>query len=156
MAKSTEVILRAEIDNLGHAGEVVDVAPGYARNYLIPRGLAYVATEANKHRVAQEKEKYQEKLAQQRVAAERQATELEDRTFVFRRMAGEEEQLYGSVSSSDIAERLGEEGHEIEVQQVGIDQPIKALGEFEIAIRLHPEVTTMIRVKVEREEHEPA
>lgn len=152
MARNTEVILRAEVDNLGHAGDVVEVAPGYARNYLLPRGLAYVATEANKHRVEQEKEKYEERLREQKVAAERIAGELEQTELAFERMAGEEDQLYGSVSSADIADRLEEEGFEIESEQVGLDQPIKALGEFTVPIRLHPEVSIEIQVKVEREQ----
>lgn len=151
MAKNTEVILRAEVEDLGHAGDVVEVAPGYARNYLLPRGLAYLATEANKHRVAQEKKKYREQLARERVEAERLAAALEGRELVFQRMAGEEDQLYGSVSVADVAERLEEEGFPIERQQVRLDQPIKSLGEHEIPIRLHPEVVVQVKAIVERE-----
>lgn len=152
MANNTEVILRAEVENLGHAGDVVDVAPGYARNFLIPRGLAYVATEANKHRVSQEKKKYQEKLAEQKIAAEKIATKLEGKELTFVRMAGEEDQLYGSVSSTDIADALAESGFEIDRRDVGLDEPFKALGEFEVQIRLHPEVSVPIQVIIEREE----
>jgi large subunit ribosomal protein L9 len=152
MAKNTEVILRAEIENLGHAGDVVEVAPGYARNYLLPRGLAYVATDANKHRVAQEKKKYEEKLQQEQTEAETLAARLEGLVLEFREMAGEEDQLYGSVSLADVADRLEALGFEIERAQVKLDQPIKSLGEFEVPIRLHPRVTQTILARVERAE----
>ena len=152
MAKNTEVILRAEIENLGQAGDLVEVAPGYARNYLLPRGLAYVATDANKHRVAQEKKKYEEKLEQQQAEAEALAARLEGLVLEFREMAGEEDQLYGSVSVADIADRLEALGFEIDRTQVRLDQPIKALGEFEVPLRLHPRVTQAIIARVERAE----
>lgn len=151
MAKNTEVILRAEIDELGHAGDVVEVAPGYARNYLIPRGLAYPATESNKHRIEQEKKKYQERLRHEKGHAEEIAAALAGTTLDFRMMAGEEDQLYGSVSVGDITDRLEALGHAIERTQVKLDQPIKRLGQHEVPIRLHPEVTATIQVKVERE-----
>lgn len=152
MAKNTEVILRAEVEDLGHAGEVVEVAPGYARNYLIPRGLAYVANEANKHRIQQEKKRYEERLERDRVSASAKAEEIAGLELVFEAMAGDEDQLYGSVSIVDIAGRLNDEGFNIERTQVKLDHPIKALGEYEVPIRLHPEVTATIRVTVEREE----
>ena len=152
MPKNTEVILRAEVEDLGHAGDLVEVAPGYARNYLLPRGLAYVATEANKHRVVQEKKKYEEKLQRERVDAEALAARLEGIVLEFRENAGEEDQLYGSVTIADIAERLEGLGFEIERTRIKLDQPIKSLGEFEIPVRLHPQVTQPITVRVEREE----
>ena len=152
MAKNTEVILRAEVDDLGHAGDLVEVAPGYARNYLLPRGLAYVATDANKQRVVQEKKKYEAKLEQERAVAEALAARMEGLVLEFRAMAGEEDQLYGSVSIADIADRLEALGFEIERSQIKLDQPIKALGEFEVPLRLHPQVIRPISVKVEREQ----
>jgi large subunit ribosomal protein L9 len=152
MAKNTEVILRAEVDDLGHAGDLVEVAPGYARNYLLPRGLAYVASDANKQRVAQEKKKYEAKLEQERAEAEALAGRLEGLVLDFRAMAGEEDQLYGSVSVADIADRLEALGFEIERAKIKLDQPIKSLGEFEVPLRLHPQVVQPISVKVEREE----
>lgn len=152
MAKNTEVILRAEIENLGQAGDIVEVAPGYARNYLLPRGLAYVATDANKHRVTQEKKKYEEKLEQQQAEAEALAARLEGLVLEFRQMAGEEDQLYGSVSVADVADRLEALGFEIDRAQVRLDQPIKSLGEFEVPLRLHPRVTQTIVARVERAE----
>ena len=152
MARNTEVILRQEVPNLGHAGDVVEVAPGYARNFLLPRGLAYRATEANKHRVEQEKEKYMEKLERQKVEAESRAESMAGLEMTFEEYAGEEEQLYGSVSSADIADRLGELGYDVEGRQVELDEPIKSLGEFDVSIRLHPEVTTEVRVIVAEKE----
>jgi large subunit ribosomal protein L9 len=152
MAKRAEVILRAEVEDLGHAGDLVEVAPGYARNYLLPRGLAYVATEANKHRVAQEKKKYEEKLEQERAEATALAARLEGLVLEFRAMAAEEDQLYGSISVADISDRLEQLGFDIERSRVKLDQPIKTLGEFEVPLRLHPHVTQPIGVRVEREE----
>lgn len=152
MAKRSEVILRAEVEDLGHAGDVVEVAPGYARNYLLPRGLAYLATEANKQRVAREKKRYEEKLEQERAEALALATKLEGIVLEFRAMAGEEGQLYGSVSVADIADRLEVLGFEVDRSQIKLDQPIKALGEYEVPLRLHPRVTQPIGVRVEREE----
>jgi large subunit ribosomal protein L9 len=152
MAKNTEVILRAEVDELGHAGDLVEVAPGYARNYLLPRGLAYVATESNKHRVVQEKKKYEAKLEQERAEAEALSARMEGLVLEFRAMAGEEDQLYGSVSIADIADRLEALDFAIERSQVKLDQPIKSLGEFEVPLRLHPQVVRPITVKVEREQ----
>ncbi|HUP01329.1 MAG TPA: 50S ribosomal protein L9 [Gemmatimonadota bacterium] len=151
MAKNTQVILRAEVEDLGHAGDVVDVAPGYARNYLLPRGLAYVANEVNVHRVAQEKRKYQEKLQHEKVQAEEKAVTLAGVELAFRMMAAEEGQLYGSVSAADIADRLAGAGFEVGRQQIKLDPPIKALGEYEVPIRLHPEVIARIQVRIERE-----
>lgn len=152
MPKNTEVILRAEVEDLGHAGDLVEVAPGYARNYLLPRGLAYVATEANKHRVVQEKKKYDERLQRERVDAEALAARLEGIVLEFRENAGEEDQLYGSVTIADIADRLEGQGFEIERTRIKLDQPIKSLGEFEVPLRLHPQVSQSITVRVEREE----
>jgi len=118
----------------------------------LPRGLAYVATESNKHRVAQEKKKYEEKLEREMAAAEALAGRLEGLVLEYRENAGEEDQLYGSVSIADIADRLEALGFEIERSQVKLDQPIKSLGEFEVPLRLHPRVTQSISVRVEREE----
>lgn len=152
MAKNTEVILRAEVEDLGHAGDVLEVAPGYARNYLFPRGLAYPATEANKHRVEQEKKRYRERLEEERVVAERLAEAMAGIEIEFQELAGEEDQLYGSVSAADIADRLAEKGFEIERSRIKLDPPIKRLGEYDVPVRLHPEVTVQIHAVVTRSE----
>jgi large subunit ribosomal protein L9 len=150
MTRNSEVILRAEVENLGHAGDVVEVAPGYARNYLFPRGLAYPASAANVHRVEQEKRKYHEKLAQEKVVAERLAESMAGITLEFQELAGEEDQLYGSVSSADIAEGLEAKGFRIQRTQIKLDPPIKRLGEYDVPIRLHPEVTVQVHIVVTR------
>lgn len=151
MAKRTEVILRAEVIDLGRTGDVLDVAPGYARNYLIPRGLALPATEANKRRIDQERSKLEVRMREEKERAEAAAARLAGTEMVFRMMAGEEDQLYGSVSVGDIADRLEEMGHAVDRSQVRLDQPIKRLGETEVPIRFHAEVTATVLVKVERE-----
>jgi len=152
MAKNTSVILRAEVEDLGHAGDVVDVAPGFARNFLFPRGLAYAATQANVHRVEQEKKKYRERLATEKVQAEALAATMEGITLEFTELAGEEEQLYGSVSVGDLADALEKKGFTLERSQVKLDAPIKKLGEYDVPVRLHPEVTVQIHVMVRASE----
>jgi large subunit ribosomal protein L9 len=152
MAKNAEVILRAEVENLGHAGDRVEVAPGYARNYLFPRGLAYPATDSNVHRVEQEKKRYRERLANEKVAAEKQAESMAGIVLEFRELAGEEDQLYGSVSLADLATALEAKGHTVERSQIKLDPPIKKLGEYDVPIRLHPEVTVQIHVTVLKSE----
>ena len=152
MSKSTEVVLRAEVENLGHAGDVVEVAPGYARNYLLPQRLAYIATAANKRRIEQERKKYEQKLSEERVKAEGVALTMTGLALEFQMMAGDEDQLYGSVSTADIAERLVERGFAAARGQVRLDDPIKTLGEYEVPIRLHPEVSVPIKVLVTRDQ----
>ena len=152
MAKNTEVILRAEVENLGHAGDVVEVTPGYARNFLFPRGLAYPATDSNVHRVDQEKKKYVERLAQEKVTAERLAESMAGIVLEFRELAGEEDQLYGSVSVADLAEAVEAKGFTVERGQIKLDAPIKQLGEYDVPIRLHPEVVVQIHVTVLKSE----
>lgn len=152
MSKNTEVVLRAEVENLGHAGDVVEVAPGYARNYLLPQRLAYVATGANKRRIEQERRRYEQELGEERVKAEEVATTMSGLVLEFQMMAGDEDQLYGSVSTADIAERLVERGFAAARGHVRLDDPIKTLGEYEVPIRLHPEVSVPIRVRVTRDQ----
>ena len=106
MSKSTELILRAEVENLGHIGDLVEVKSGYARNYLLPKGLAYVATDANKRLIEQEREKYELKLSEEKRLAESLARSMAGLELEFSMMAGDEDQLYGSVSVADIGERL--------------------------------------------------
>jgi len=152
MSKNTEVVLRAEVENVGHAGDVVEVAPGYARNYLLPQRLAYVATAANKRRIEQEHKQYEQKLRVERVGAEEVASTMAGLVLEFQMMAGDEDQLYGSVSTADIADRLAERGFAAARGQVRLDNPIKTLGEYEVPIRLHPEVSVPIQVLVTRDQ----
>lgn len=151
MARNTEVILRAEVEDLGRAGDVVEVAPGYARNYLLPRGLAYVATESNKQRIEQEKKRTLEQERETQAQAEALAAAMAGLELTFAENAGDEDQLYGSVSAADIAERISGRGFAVERGQVRLEQPIKALGSYDVPIRLHPEVVVTVLVQVVRE-----
>lgn len=151
-----EVILREEIDNLGIRGDVVKVAPGYARNYLIPRKLAVLATSANKKIVAQEREAWLRREAVLKVQAEELAALLGKVTLSFEQKAGDTDQLFGSVTSKDIADALQQAGFTIDRKKILLAQPIKHLGEHTVGVKLHREVTVQVPVKVLREGGEPA
>lgn len=151
MSKTTELILRAEVENLGHVGDIVEVKPGYARNYLLPQGLAYVATEANKRLIEQERENYELQLREEKGRAEAVAASMANVELEFSMMAGDEDQLYGSVSVADIGERLNASGFDIATSQVRLDAPIKMLGEYDVMIHLHPEVDAPVKIRVVRE-----
>lgn len=151
MSKTTELILRAEVENLGHVGDIVEVKPGYARNYLLPQGLAYVATESNKRLIEQERENYELQLREEKGRAEAVAASMANLELEFSMMAGDEDQLYGSVSVADIGERLNASGFDIATSQVRLDAPIKMLGEYDVMIHLHPEVDAPVKIRVVRE-----
>jgi len=143
-----ELILRESIDHLGRRGDVVKVAGGYARNYLLPRKLALPVTEANRRQVDRERV-----IAEQREADERQAAQaLADRVAAVEceiaRRVGENDTLYGSVTNADIAEQLAVNMLEIDKRQVQLDEPIKQLGDFTVAVKIHRDVTTNVRVRV--------
>jgi large subunit ribosomal protein L9 len=143
-----QVILRERLNNLGGAGDIVDVKPGYARNYLIPQGLAYEATPVNVRRIEREKELAAHKAAETLEAARAQAKALEGVSLTFHARAGEEGRLFGSITTADIAEQLSAQGHEIDRRQIDLEEPIKALGVFGVPIRLHSEVRPEIKVWV--------
>lgn len=147
-----EVILRDSIPNVGRVGEVVQVKDGYARNYLLPRGLAYPATEAYKRRIAGEAKRRIAQLAEQRSGAEAVAADLASIELHFTAKAGEGDRLFGSITSADIANRLHEKGYEIDKRTIEIPEPIKMIGVYQVPIRLHPEVQAEIRVWVVKEE----
>jgi large subunit ribosomal protein L9 len=143
-----EVILREHVDNLGRRGEIVKVADGYARNYLLPRKLALLATEGNKKQVERERAKFEVKeLEEQKVAqavAERMATvEIE-----IGRKVGETEALYGSVTSSDVADALAAKGFELDRRKIQLPDAIKRLGEYTVPVKLHRDVTVQLKVRV--------
>ena len=143
-----EIILRQSIENLGKPGDIVKVSPGYARNYLLPRGLAYEATPGNRKRIAMEKERL-EAAEQERIkAAQALAERLEAVQLTFSARVGEEEKLFGSVTTSDIAHQLEAQGFDIEKKQIDLHEPIKSLGVYKIPIRLHAEVKPEIKVWV--------
>ena len=143
-----EVILRNAIDKLGHPGDVVTVSAGYARNYLVPRGFAFPATEGNKKRIAQEKSRLEAAENERRQAAEVIAEKLGEVSVTFAARVGEEGKLFGSVTTSDIAHQLEAQGYKVEKRQIELNEPIKALGVYRVGIRLHADVKPEIKVWV--------
>jgi large subunit ribosomal protein L9 len=143
-----EVILRQAVENLGHPGDVVTVSNGYARNYLLPRGVAFQATEGNKKRISLEKARLEAAEGQRRSSAEDIAKKLEEVSITFAARVGEEGKLFGSVTTQDIADQLAAQGYTIEKRQVDLHEPIKALGVYRIPIKLHADVKPEIKVWV--------
>lgn len=143
-----EVILREDIKTLGRAGEMVRVKPGYARNYLLPQGLAYEATEGNKKRIAAETRVRAARNQAERSEAERLAATLGEVTLTLSGKAGEEGKLFGSITSQDIADALGRQGHPVDRRRIELEHPIKTTGSQTVTVRLHPEVHAEIRVTV--------
>jgi large subunit ribosomal protein L9 len=143
-----EVILREDIKTLGRAGEMVRVKPGYARNYLLPQGLAYEATEGNKKRIAAETRVRSARNQAERTEAERFAATLGEVTLTLSGKAGEEGKLFGSITSQDIADALARQGHTVDRRRIELEHPIKSTGAHTVAVRLHPEVNAELRVSV--------
>jgi large subunit ribosomal protein L9 len=143
-----EVILREHVDNLGRRGEIVKVADGYARNYLLPRKLALVATEGNKKQIERERVKYEAKEAEEQKVAGAAAERLGAVEIEIARRVGETEALYGSVTTGDIAEALAAKGFDVDRRKLQLQEPIKKLGEYSIPVKLHRDVTTTIKVRV--------
>jgi large subunit ribosomal protein L9 len=143
-----EVILRQHVDHLGRRGEIVKVADGYARNYLLPRKLALVATEGNKKQVERERAKFDAREAEDRDAAQRVAERLGGLELTLARRVGETEALYGSVTSADIAEALAAKGFEIDRRKLQLDEAIKRIGDFDISVKLHRDVAATLKVHV--------
>lgn len=143
-----EVILRQAVDNLGHPGDVVTVSPGFARNYLLPRGIAYAATEGNKKRIGQDKARLVAAESERRDSAAEIAKKLEEVSITFSARVGEEGKLFGSVTAADIAEQLEARGFAVEKRQIDLHEPIKALGVYRVPIRLHADVHPEVKVWV--------
>ena len=144
-----EVILRNAIENVGKPGDIVKVSNGYARNYLIPRGLAYEATDGNRKRIAAERAPLEAAESERRDAAQTVADRLAQVSLTFSARVGDEEKLFGSVTAADIAQQLHSQGFpEIEKRQIELHEPIKALGVYRVPIRLHAEVKPDIKVWV--------
>jgi large subunit ribosomal protein L9 len=146
-----EVILRETIDTLGRAGQVVKVANGYARNYLLPRKLAYVATPGNLKVIEFERQSLIRKEAKQSDEAVKLKEMIEKVELVIRRKVGDQDNLFGSVTNSDVADELEKKGFTIEKRKIHMDDHIKKLGDFEIPIRLFKDVNATIKLKVEAE-----
>ncbi len=144
----TKILLRQDVDDLGARGEIVRVRSGYARNYLLPRKLAVEATANNVKQIEQERAALLKKEANERTTAQGQAEQLNKLVLEFKRKAGEQGALYGSVTSMDIAEALKERGYEIDRHRLHLREPLKRLGEFTVPLRLHREVSIDLQVKI--------
>jgi large subunit ribosomal protein L9 len=147
-----QVILRERIEHLGAAGDVVDVKPGYGRNYLIPRGLAYEATQANVRRIEAEKAAGARRDQATLAEAQERAKAIEGVSLTFHARAGQEGKLFGSITSADIAEKLAEQGITIDRRSIELEEPIKALGVTSVPVRLHTQVHPEIKVWVIQED----
>lgn len=147
-----EVILKEDVNNLGHRGDVVKVAAGYGRNYLLPQNLAMEANAANKAVIEQMKNAAVRRSAKEKTEAESLVAQLDAIALTFARKTGENDHLFGSVTSSDIAQQLEEKGFTIDRRKIHLDEPLKSLGDFLVPVRLHREVTAHIKVVVQAEE----
>ena len=152
------LILREEIDNLGRRGDIVNVARGYARNFLLPKRLAMEINDDNLRLIEKEKKIYMAKLAEEKIGAEKHAASFAAVKLTFKRKVhGEGAELYGSVSPTDIAEALQQKGLDVEKRKIALNHPVKSLGDYTVSIKLHPEVTASFPITVEREDEvEPA
>lgn len=146
-----EVILREDIKTLGKAGDLVKVKPGYARNFLLPKGLAYEATEGNKKRIAAETKARGVRVAAEKAEAEQQAAKLAGVHLTLARKAGEGDRLFGSITAQDVADALAAKGQAVDKRKIELEHPIKTVGDHTVAIRLHHEVTAEIRLTVQAE-----
>jgi len=146
-----QVILQEDIEKLGVRGEVVNVAEGYARNYLLPRRLALEASTGNLKRLEKIRTTLAKRTATERAGAEKQAELLKDVTLAFSRKAGENDQLFGSVTTGDIAEALAAQGFEVDKRRIDLAEPIKVVGQYEVTAKLAHGVTTTFKVNVSRQ-----
>jgi len=147
-----EVILREDIDKLGTRGQMVKVAPGYARNFLLPRKLAVAANESNKKIVEQERQAHLRRDAKVQTEAQDLAKLMSAVDVTIKQKAGENDHLFGSVTSADIAAALEKQGYTIDRKKINLDEPIKALGDYKVPVRLHRDVTVEIPVHVVKED----
>jgi large subunit ribosomal protein L9 len=146
-----EIILREHVDHLGERGEIVKVADGYARNYLLPRKLALPATEGNKRHVERERKIVEARELEQRGVAEALGARLAAVEIEIARRVGDTDQLYGSVTSSDIADFLNGKGFEVDRRKLILLEPIKAIGDYDVPLKLHREVSVALKVRVVKE-----
>jgi large subunit ribosomal protein L9 len=143
-----EIILREHIDNLGRRGEVVKVANGYARNYLLPRKMALLATEGNKKQIERERAKFEAKESEERQVLETLAEKLNAVEIVIARRVGDTEALYGSVTAADISDALKDKGFDIDKRKIQLADPLKKVGELTVPLKLNRDVTAHIKVSV--------
>ena len=149
-----KLILKKAVEHLGEAGDIVNVKPGFGRNYLLPQGLAYAASEANMRRIEAEQSRAADRAKRDYLEAKRRAAQLEGVVLEFKANAGEEGKLFGSITNADIAERLAASGLDFEVdrRKIQLDEPIKSVGVFNVALRLHSEVDAIVEVRVDPEQ----
>jgi large subunit ribosomal protein L9 len=147
-----KVILVKDVEKLGEIGDIVDVADGYGRNFLIPQGLAMAATAKNARQLQHEQQLREHRIAQAKKVAEAFAGTLQGVSCQFIRKAGDEGKLFGSVTAMDIADQLKAAGHEVDRRSIQLEQPIKSLGEFTVPIRIRTDVSAMLKVTVAAEE----
>ena len=143
-----EVILREHVESLGRRGDVVKVAEGYARNYLLPRKLALPVTDHNKRQIDRERKAAEARDMEEKSAAEAIAVRLTQLEVEIRRRVGENDTLYGSVTSADISQALKDKGFEVDKRKIVLPEPLKALGENSVPVKIHRDVTAQVRVKV--------
>lgn len=148
---TTTILLREDIDTLGGRGEIVKVSAGYARNYLLPQGLATLATKGNVKQIEQEREALLKKAAGEKATAEAQKEQMSSLSLVFERRAGEGGTLFGSVTSIDITTALNEKGYEIDRKKIILRDPIKETGDYTVNVKLHREVVLALPVTVKAE-----
>ena len=151
-----EVILREHVDNLGRRGEVVKVADGYARNYLLPRKLALLATEGNKQQIERERAKFEAREAEEKKVVDAVAERLATVEVVIARKVGDTEALYGSVTAADIVQALATKGFDVDKRKVQLGEPLKKVGDVTVPVKLHREVTVPLKVRVVAEGKEDA
>jgi len=143
-----EVILREDVQSLGKAGQLVKVKPGYARNFLLPRGLAFEATPGNKKRIEAEAKARDTKANAEKAASEQLAARLGSITLAMRGKAGEEGKLFGSITAQDIAEALAAEGFSVDKRKLELEHPIKTVGFHSVTVRLQPDVHAEVRISI--------
>ncbi len=151
---TTTILLREDIDTLGGRGEIVKVKAGFARNYLLPQGLATLATKGNVRQIEKERESLLKKASAEKATAELQADQMKDILLTFERKAGETGQLFGSVTSMDIADALKAKGYETDRRKIVLKDPIKETGDYTVGVKLHRDVTLQIPVTVRAEGEE--
>jgi large subunit ribosomal protein L9 len=147
-----QIILQEDVEKLGTRGQLVEVAEGYARNFLLPRKLGLEATAGNLKRLEKMRANFAKKEATEKEAAQKQAEQLAAVSLEFTRKAGENDQLFGSVTSGDVAEALAAKGFEIDKKRIVLAEPIKIMGEYEVPVKLHREVTANVKVAVKKEQ----
>jgi large subunit ribosomal protein L9 len=146
-----KLILREDVENLGKGGELVDVKPGYGRNYLLPRGLAVLANSKNVREMEHQRSVAQAKAAKLKASAEAVARRLADTSLTLKRKVGEQEKLYGSVTALDLAEALAARGLQLDRRAIDLKEPLKTVGDFEVPVKLHSEVVGKVKVRIEPE-----